>query len=213
MHFFANAQRWSVAGNAEQPLTPFAPRVGGHAGQAVEITPLNVAFEKSSAAVLTTTKSAPYPYRMKKINPLMFVPGTVFWALVIFGTTTKNNAALGVAVVLAVATGIVAITYKARASAAKANLKKQIWTDGRVGVAKILAIGTNGGEMNDNPLVKLDLEVEVDGVPTYLASTEALISKLAIPRIQPECKINVRVARENLQLIVVDQALTPYGYR
>jgi hypothetical protein len=46
----------------------------------------------------------------------------------------------------------------------------------------------------------------------YRLSTSAIVSKLAIPRVQPGCEIEVRVDRDDPENLVLDAALTPTGY-
>ena len=52
-----------------------------------------------------------------------------------------------------------------------------------------------------------------EGAAPYRVTTRALISMLAIPRIQPGTVIDVRVDRADRARVVVDEQLTAYGYR
>ena len=56
------------------------------------------------------------------------------------------------------------------------------------------------------------LEVKLDDKELYQASTRVLISRLAIPRIQPELEIDVRVDKEDPSKVLLDTALTPYRH-
>ena len=147
-----------------------------------------------------------------KLRPILFLPGMLFWALLIAGLVTKNDALVGVAVVLAAVTVAAMLTLKIRASAAAKAEVRRIVLDGKPATARVVSIGTKGGSFNDHPYVDLELEVELDDRPPWRASVHALISQLAIPRIQPECRIAVHVDPDDPGKVVVDAALTPYGY-
>ena len=61
------------------------------------------------------------------------------------------------------------------------------------------------------PMVDFVLDVAADGGPPRRVSTSAVISQLAIPRVQPGCEIDVRIDPTDAETLVVDPALTPYG--
>jgi len=151
---------------------------------------------------------------MKLLPPFVrvaLVPGVLFWALIIAGATTENDALFWAAGAVAAVTIIVSLTLKIRASQVRNAAQTRIRGEGQPATAQVISLDTRGGSYNDNPYVDLELEVNVDGKPPYRASVTALISKLAIARIQPNCRIAVLVDRNDTSQVVVDAALTPYG--
>jgi len=150
--------------------------------------------------------------KRKAFNPLLLLPGMCFWALVGIGLATDDDALIGVAVVLLAAVFIVVIARKVKISSAEKKERQRLWNTGTEATARVIGIGTGGGGMNDHPMVDFELEVIAPGRAPYRVSTSALISKLAIPRIQPGCEIAVRVDPQAPDHLLVDAALTPYGY-
>jgi hypothetical protein len=144
---------------------------------------------------------------------LLVIPGTLFWALVIAGATTGNEAMIGVAVAMGAVVALSVIILAVRRSAAARADRKRIWETGATATARVLAIGADGSSFNDHPNVDLQVEVTRDGASPYQATVRALISQLAIPRIQPGCTIAVRIDPNDAGNLLVDPALTPYGYR
>jgi hypothetical protein len=149
----------------------------------------------------------------KRLSVLAFVPGTLFWVLIVAGVMTKNDAMIGAGVVIAVVTVVTLVTLKVRSSSRERAERLRLWNEGTPGTAKVVTIGTDGGSFNDHPYVDLELDVTIDGKPPYRATTRALISQLAIPRIQPDCQIAVKIDPKDPQHILVDATLTPYGYK
>ena len=143
---------------------------------------------------------------------LIFIPGTLFWPLILGGILTHDNRLIGIALALFLVTMIVAIAVKARSSSAEKAERLRIWTQGRPASAKVVTLGTKGGGLNGHPKVDFELEVDLPGHLPYAANISALISMLAIPRVQPGCRIDVRVDPEEKTRLVVDPSLTPYGY-
>jgi len=66
--------------------------------------------------------------------------------------------------------------------------------------------------MNGHPKVDFELDVSVPGQEPYRVSLSALVSKLAIPRVQPGSEIAVRVDQNDRGEVLIDADLTPYGY-
>lgn len=143
---------------------------------------------------------------------LLFLPGAAFWVLFAVGLATGNDTLLVIATGLMVVIAVTVITMRARAAGAERAERRRIWHEGQPARAKVLALSSGGGALNDHPWVDLDLEVRPEGAAPYRARVHALISRLAIPRIQPACELDVRVDRTDRQRLVVDAALTPYGY-
>jgi type II secretory pathway pseudopilin PulG len=118
-----------------------------------------------------------------------------------------------IAVVGVAVTAVVLIAFKWKASdEANAELKR-IWQEGQEAEARVLSIGTAVGGMNGHPMIDFQLEVTLEGKEPYRASMQAMISKLAIARIQPKSVISVRVDTADEHKMVVDESLTPYGYK
>lgn len=69
----------------------------------------------------------------------------------------------------------------------------------------MVAIKEVPGGNEDDPNVDMDLDI--DGGRLKVTS---LIARLAIPRIQPGCEIQVRIDPADGKKIVIDPALTPY---
>ena len=69
------------------------------------------------------------------------------------------------------------------------------------------------GAFNDHPYVEFELEVMLGDEEPYPLEHRALISQLAIPRIQPDTVIDIRVDPQDRTNIVVDEKLSPYGYK
>jgi len=149
---------------------------------------------------------------MKSLHPLALLPGTVFWGCVIAGFATGNDAFFGVAVVVAVLLISTLLFFKIRASATQRAERLRIWTEGAPTTARVISIGTGGGSLNDYPYVDFVLEL-AEGTPPHRVELNALVSQLAIPRIQPGCQIAVRVDPKDPAKVVIDAELTPYGYR
>lgn len=67
----------------------------------------------------------------------------------------------------------------------------QIRANGSPAKATVVAIWETGTRVNNNPVVGFDLEVHAEGRPAWRAKTKALVSILAIPRIQPGAVLDV----------------------
>jgi len=79
-----------------------------------------------------------------------------------------------------------------------------ILASGEPGQARVLAIGQTGMTVNDQPEVRMQLEVYLPGRAPYRTEHTAIVSLLAIPRIQPGSMLQVRVDRANpMRLAVV----------
>ena len=71
------------------------------------------------------------------------------------------------------------------------NEAAQIRANGSPAKATVVAIWETGTRVNHNPVVGFDLEVRAEGRPAWRAKTKALVSILAIPRIQPGAVLDV----------------------
>lgn len=71
------------------------------------------------------------------------------------------------------------------------NVASQIRAIGSPAKATVVAIWETGTRVNHNPVVGFDLEVHAEGRPAWRATTKALVSILAIPRVQPGAVLDV----------------------
>jgi len=153
---------------------------------------------------MTTTSPAPG-------RALLVIPGTLFWVLVIAGAVTENNALIGAGVVLLVVTVGLTLTLKVRAGTAKMAAEKELWARGTPARARVVRIKDTGARINRHPKIEFDLEVTLPDQEPYPASLAAYISSIAVPRVQPDCAIDVRVDPADKTRVVLDPALTPFG--
>jgi hypothetical protein len=169
----------------------------------------------TTAQPLSNSPSAAQPMGLQrpKIHPLMFVPGALMWGLIITGTVTGNTTFIGIGVGVFAVFAAILITRKVKQSGVARKDRLRVWREGEPATAKIISIGTNGGGINDHPRVQMQLEIRREGRAPYQTHTSAIISKLAIPRIQPDCEIQIRIDPNDSTNVLVDAALTPYGYK
>ncbi len=132
--------------------------------------------------------------------------------LVLAGISTKNDYLFGAGIVSIVAAILATLALKLRESAAQAVERQRIWTQGTPARARIVALRSTGARINQDPQVVLDLEVTAPGQEPYRVQLTTLVSNLAIPRVQPDCQVDVRVDPKALTRVVIDPALTPHGY-
>lgn len=71
--------------------------------------------------------------------------------------------------------------------------------------ATILKVSDTGTTINNDPVVRLLLEVQPPDQPTFQAETERLISRLQIPQIQPGAVVQVKYDPTNQAVALVDQ--------
>lgn len=69
--------------------------------------------------------------------------------------------------------------------------------NGEAARATILDLDDTGATVNENPVIKLHLLVEVSNRPAYTVSKTMLISRLQIPPFQPGQALNVRIDPKN----------------
>ncbi len=143
---------------------------------------------------------------------LLSIPGMLAWGFIIAGFATDNQSLLGVGGTIMIGMVVIVLTVKGIQASKESKERGELWARGEPGTAKVLKISTGGGGINDHPLVQFELEVSYKG-ETYKGLTEGIISQLAIPRIQPGCEIKVIVDPQDRTSILVDEDLTPYGYR
>ncbi|MBN1878224.1 MAG: hypothetical protein JXA33_28655 [Anaerolineae bacterium] len=71
--------------------------------------------------------------------------------------------------------------------------------------AIILKLSDTGTTINNNPIVRLLLEVHLPGQSPFQAETEQLFSQLQIPQIQPGTTVQVKYNPTNQAVALVDQ--------
>ncbi len=143
----------------------------------------------------------------KAFNPLVLLPGTLFWVMFIVALTTKNRVAVIITVILGVGTfvgfGSRAIVKWRR----EKNVKRRVWAEGSPGVATVLEANANGS-LNNHPYVEMKLHV----AGGRIVHVRQVISQIMVSKVQPGEEIAVRVDQLDPSVVVVDEALTPYGY-
>jgi hypothetical protein len=73
----------------------------------------------------------------------------------------------------------------------KRNKIKEIVTYGKQGTAKVLKLSDTGVLINDNPQVKLLLEISIPNYPVYQAEKTLVLSIIYLPRVQPGAIVNI----------------------
>ena len=84
------------------------------------------------------------------------------------------------------------------------DVARDLRANGEPAGAKVLKIWETGVRVNDNPVVGFLLEVHAEGLPPWEAETKALISILAIPRIQPGAVLPVKFDPESPEKVALD---------
>ena len=142
---------------------------------------------------------------------LLLVPGTVFWALVFVGVATGLAAIWIAATVVGVATGVGFLTTAVRGWSSRKATSRRVWADGIPATARVISARSNGS-LNNHPYVEMTLEVTVPGQSPRTVELRQVVSQLLVARIEPDQEIAVKVDRDNPDVVVIDEALTPYGY-
>ena len=82
---------------------------------------------------------------------------------------------------------------------------QSIATKGIPAEGKILKISDTGTTINNNPVVRLLLEVYPSGQPPFQAETERLIPRLQIPQIQPGAVVKLKYDPNTKGVALVDE--------
>ena len=80
---------------------------------------------------------------------------------------------------------------------------QHLMANGRVGTAVITAVRQTGMFVNENPQVEMDLQVTVEGIPSYATTHRQVIAQIAIPQFQPGSQVPVRVDPENPTSLII----------
>ena len=138
------------------------------------------------------------------MRALLVVPGLMGCALIVGGFVSDSNVMVGVGFGLAGFMVVSLIVLGIRDASAENAERRRIWKSGTPATARVITLSDVGGE--DNPEVDLELEILSRKV-----KVRSLISRLAVPRIQPGCEIQVRVDPADGNKVVIDPGLTPYS--
>lgn len=84
------------------------------------------------------------------------------------------------------------------------DVAREIRATGIPATAKVLRIWETGVTINNNPVVGFLLEVYAEGLEPYEAETRALVSILAIPRIQPGAMLQVKYDPKDPSRVALD---------
>jgi len=83
-------------------------------------------------------------------------------------------------------------------------MNRGIQARGIPALARVLEIHDTGTTVNQNPLVRLVLEVQPDHAPPFEAETERLISRLQVPEVQPGEVVLVKYDPESGEVALAD---------
>jgi hypothetical protein len=144
------------------------------------------------------------------MRALLFVPGLMGCALVAGGFASESNTMVGVGFGLAGVALVIFLGLKIADTSAEAAERRRIWKTGRTATARVLKISEAPGGGDENPEVDLELEIRGEGAPPPPVRVRSLISRLAVPRIQPGCEIQVLLDPADGSKAVLDPGLTPY---
>lgn len=71
--------------------------------------------------------------------------------------------------------------------------RSQLLATGLPAMGRVLQLMDTGMLVNNNPQVRIVVEVQMPGRPPYQADTTMIVSMLAVPRVQPGCVVNLKV--------------------
>jgi len=109
---------------------------------------------------------------------------------------------LGVSGVLAVASTLLLVG----APIVSAIHNNTVLADGLPAQATILEVSDTGTTINDDPVVRLLLQVRPPDRPTFQAETERLISRLQIPQVKPGAVVQVKYDPASHDVALLDEA-------
>lgn len=95
---------------------------------------------------------------------------------------------------LVVMAGVGFVMWKVFGGLMKQSQERQrLLTTGMPAGGRVLQLMDTGMLVNNNPQVRIIVEVQMPGRPPYQADTTMVLSMLAVPRVQPGCMVNLRV--------------------
>ncbi len=135
--------------------------------------------------------------------------GALCAGLVVAGLATRNDYLFGAGIVAALIPLFMVLGNGLRAQAEKAAEQQRIWTQGTPTRARVVTLKPTGSRRHQNPQVELGLEVLPPGQEPYRVQLITLISLVALPRVQPESQVDVRVDPADPKRVAIDPALLP----
>ena len=142
----------------------------------------------------------------------LLVPATAFWVLVFVGIATGSAGVWFAAAVVGVLAFLGPLAVASTKPATSRKTGRRVWADGIPATARIVSAQATGN-LNNNPYVDFTLEVTVPGQAPRTVQARQVVSQLLVGRIEPGKEIAVKVDRNNPDVVVIDEELTPYGYR
>jgi hypothetical protein len=82
---------------------------------------------------------------------------------------------------------------------------RQIRASGVPADATVVQIWDTGVTVNENPVVGFLLDVRPEGQAAFQAKTKALVSRLAVPRIQPGARLRVFFDPKDTTRVAIDR--------
>jgi hypothetical protein len=119
--------------------------------------------------------------------------GLVMTLLVTVGSMAFTLVVIVLSMVLPL--GILFVIWKVMAK--NAAMERELLATGAPASARIVSVGETGMYINNQPQVKIVLEVAPADGPTFAATVNKVVSLLQIPRIQPGTVVEVRYDRAN----------------
>lgn len=98
---------------------------------------------------------------------------------------------------------IAVFVLKFGADAVRGMENSAIRARGRSASAKIIKLSDTGTTINDDPIVKLQLEIYPPGQPSFQGEAQQLISRLQIPMVQPGNTVEVRYDPDSHELALM----------
>jgi hypothetical protein len=93
------------------------------------------------------------------------------------------------------------IFYFAARSGRKAERTQQA---GLRGVATVLFSGATGGELSNMPQMEMELQVDVEGSPTYGVTHREYVNPVNLPALRKGSQVAVMVDRDDPHKLVID---------
>ncbi len=76
--------------------------------------------------------------------------------------------------------------------------------DGLRGVATVISSGATGGEMNNMPQMEMELQVNVEGKPTYGVTHREYVNPVNLPALQAGAQVAVLVDEDDPHKLIID---------
>jgi len=100
--------------------------------------------------------------------------------------------------------GVAFVMWKVFGGLMKQSQERQaLLATGMPAMGRVIQLVDTGMLVNNNPQVRIVVEVQMPGRPPYPADTTMIVSMLAIPRVQPGCMVQLRVDPMNPARIAI----------